>query len=64
MSDKQVIRHVGDYEALRRQSYPPIEDFIDAYYWSQRGNPALMTEYLAKVDQVKAKVPKIGKEKV
>ena len=38
--------------------YPPIEDFIDAYYWEKNGNSSLMEEYLKKVSAVKNKFPK------
>ena len=41
----------------RRRSYPPLAEFADAFYWSQRGNAAPMEAYLAKVDAVKAKNP-------
>lgn len=58
---KTVIRYVGDYQKLRKKQYPPIEDFVDAYYWLQRGNPLPMQQYLEKIDVIKGRVPKIPK---
>lgn len=43
----------------RMAEYPALSEFADAYYWSQRGNAAPMEAYLAKVDAVKAKNPKL-----
>lgn len=64
MSDKpQKIRHIGDYVRLRKARYPKIEDFIDAYYWMQRGKPELMEKYLKKVDEIKKSTPKLTKDK-
>lgn len=48
------------YQALRKAEYPELADFVDAFYWQQRGNTTLMTNYLANVDAVKAKYPKPG----
>jgi len=42
----------------RREEYPPLEEFADAYYWSQRGDQKPMEAYLRKIDDVKAKHPK------
>lgn len=47
-----------EYQRLRAPEYPPKEDFIDAYYWSQRGDNTKMNEYLEKCDDVKIKYPK------
>lgn len=46
------------YDLERRMNYPQLADFVDAYYWAQRGNNDKMNEYLAKCDDVKAKYPK------
>jgi len=48
----------SEYKSLRRMEYPPIEDFIDAYYWEKNGDNSLMEEYLKKVSAVKNKFPK------
>jgi hypothetical protein len=47
-----------EYVVLRRTEYPNILDFIDAYYWTQRGDSSKMAAYLNKIDQVKQKFPK------
>ena len=46
------------YYEKRMIEYPPITDFIDAYYWSLKGNNELMNSYIDKCDQVKLKYPK------
>lgn len=66
-TEKEIVdeleRLKSDYEAkeyqrLRAPEYPPKEDFIDAYYWAQRGDNTKMNEYLEKCDDVKIKYPK------
>lgn len=52
------------YQQCRADEYPPLQEFADAYYWQQRGNPNLMDEYLAKVDAIKAKYPKPTQEQL
>ena len=47
-----------EYVVLRRAHYPGIFDFVDAYYWAQRGKPELMEKYLKTIDEVKAQYPK------
>lgn len=47
-----------EYVVLRRTEYPNVLDFIDAYYWAQRGNNTKMTDYLAKIDLIKQNYPK------
>lgn len=42
----------------RRREYPSLEEFIDAYYWSQNGDPSRLADYLNQVKTVKAKYPK------
>lgn len=46
------------YQAKRRQEYPSFEDFADAYYWQQKGDPSKMEEYIKRVDTVKQRFPK------
>lgn len=46
------------YKQMRQEEYPPIGDFIDAYYWQTMGDLAPMQEYLSKVGEIKAKYPK------
>lgn len=46
------------YKQCRREEYPPLEEFVDAYYWEQKGNPEPMLNYLTKVEEVKQKYPK------
>lgn len=47
-----------EYVVLRRTEYPDVLDFIDAYYWTQRGDTSKMSAYLNKIDQVKQQFPK------
>lgn len=47
-----------DYRDLRIQAYPRIKEFVDAFYWSQRGDNTKMEEYLSKCDDVKTTFPK------
>ena len=46
------------YKAQRAAEYPPITDFVDAYYWMQKGKPELMDAYVAKCEATKLKYPK------
>lgn len=57
----QKITHIGDWVQMRKKAYPAIEDFIDAFYWLQKGNPQPMKDYIAKCDDVKKKIPKLTK---
>lgn len=44
----------------RMSAYPPIADFVDAYYHAEKtGDKTLMQEYISKVDAVKLKYPKV-----
>ena len=47
-----------EYQAQRVEEYPPLADFVDAYYWAQKGDNTKMDEYVVKCDTVKAKYPK------
>ena len=46
------------YQRDRQPEYPPLADFADAYYWSQKGDDTKMTAYVAACDAVKTKYPK------
>jgi hypothetical protein len=46
------------YKQCRAEEYPPLGEFVDAYYWKQAGDPEPMLDYLAKVKEVKQKYPK------
>jgi hypothetical protein len=46
------------YKYKRVAEYPPITDFVDAYYWAQKGKTDLMDAYVAKCDAIKEKYPK------
>jgi len=50
--------HSNEYKRNRRSEYPPIEDFIDAYYWDKKGNDTKMIEYIKKCDDIKEKYQK------
>ena len=47
-----------DYVSERIHAYPRIKEFVDAFYWSQRGDNTKMEEYLSKCDDVKTRFPK------
>ena len=47
-----------EYTRQREPEYPPLIDFVDAYYWAQKGDNTKMIEYVAACDAVKAKYPK------
>jgi hypothetical protein len=46
------------YKAKRKQEYPLLEDFVDAYYWQQKGDSSKMEDYIKRVDVVKQRFPK------
>jgi hypothetical protein len=46
------------YKYKRVAEYPSITDFVDAYYWAQKGKTDLMDAYVAKCDAIKEKYPK------
>jgi hypothetical protein len=46
------------YQRQRAPKYPPLQDFVDAYYWAQKGDNTLMDAYVAACDKVKADYPK------
>lgn len=52
------ITHIKGHAAARAEEYPGWQEFADAYYWKQRGNPEPMEEYLRRIDEIKAKYPK------
>lgn len=47
-----------NYTQLRKVEYPPLEDFADAFYWSQHGDEKPMRDWLAACDAVKEKYKK------
>lgn len=46
------------YYMGRSREYPGWQDFADAFYWAQQGDPSKMNDYLAKIGAVKKKYPK------
>ncbi len=42
----------------REREYPPLVEFVDAYYWHLKGDDTKMNEYILKCDEVKDKYPK------
>lgn len=52
------IYYSRGHKDKRKREYPPLEDFVDAFYWMQKGDSAMMDAYIAKCDAVKAKHPK------
>ena len=56
-SDDAALAAVA-YKDVRREAYPDIADFADAYYWAQKGDDSKMTSYVAACAKVKADNPK------
>jgi len=48
-----------EYQRKRQPEYPPIGDLADAIYWQNEGDSSKMTAYLAAVEAVKVKYPKV-----
>ena len=46
------------YKYKRVKEYPPLADFVDAYYWAQNGDDTKMTAYIEKCAEIKDKYPK------
>jgi hypothetical protein len=44
---------------MRQPEYPPLGDLADAIYWQNEGDSSKMTAYLAAVEAVKVKYPKV-----
>ena len=57
---KQNMRELLVHECniARKEEYPSIVEFIDAYYWERKGNPTPMDTYMKTCDTVKEKYPK------
>ena len=47
-----------EYQHNRMNEYPPLAEFVDAYYHEKNGDTSLMASYWEKVEAVKAKYPK------
>lgn len=47
-----------EYKRQRAPEYPDLKEFVDAYYWSQKGDGTKMNEYITKCEEVKNKYPK------
>jgi hypothetical protein len=47
-----------EYQRLREPEYPDLKEFVDAYYWAQKGDDTKMNAYIVKCDAVKDKYPK------
>jgi len=47
-----------EYQRLRAPEYPDLKEFVDAYYWAQKGDETKMNLYIVKCDDVKDKYPK------
>jgi len=52
------------YKQMRAENYPPLQEFADAVYWKENGDPTLMDTYLAKVKAVKEQFPKPTEEQL
>lgn len=49
-----------EYQRKRMFEYPDLGEFVDAFYWYQKGNTEKMDAYIAKCDEIKNKYPKGG----
>jgi hypothetical protein len=47
------------YQNHRQPEYPPMVEFVDAYYWMTKGDNSKMDAYIAKIDEIKSKYPKL-----
>ena len=47
-----------EYQRQRVPEYPDLREFVDAYYWAQKGDETKMNEYITKCDAVKDIYPK------
>ena len=61
--EEEVARLQAEYEAKEYQrqrapEYPDLREFVDAYYWAQKGDENKMNEYITKCDAVKDMYPK------
>ena len=56
-SDDAALAAVA-YKQVRREAYPAIGEFADAYYWAQKGDDSKMTAYVAACAKVKTDNPK------
>ena len=61
--EEEVARLQAEYEAKEYQrqrapEYPYLREFVDAYYWAQKGDETKMNEYITKCDAVKDMYPK------
>ena len=49
---------IHECNVIRKEKYPSMVEFIDAYYWERKGNPTPMDNYMKTCDTVKGKYPK------
>ena len=49
---------VHECNLARKEEYPSMVKFIDAYYWERKGDPTPMDNYMKACDTVKEKYPK------
>lgn len=58
------LLHKTDYKERRRKDYPAITDFADAMYWAERGDRSKLDAYYARIDEIKARYPKVPNDPV
>lgn len=63
MDESDRLKTVA-YQQMRTEEYPSLQEFADAVYWKENGDPTLMDTYLAKVKAVKEKYPKPTQEQI
>ena len=54
----QAEYEAKEYQRQRAPEYPDLREFVDAYYWAQKGDETKMNEYITKCDAVKDMYPK------
>jgi hypothetical protein len=48
----------AEYQRKRMFEYPDLGEFVDAFYWMQKGDTTKMESYIQKCDEIKNKYPK------
>jgi len=55
---KLETSYSNTFREKRKEEYPPLSEFADAYYWLQEGDDSKMNTYIQKCKDVKNKYPK------
>lgn len=52
------VKHTGDYGGRRRNAYPSLAEFADAFVHERNGDPEPMKDYVARCLEVKRRIRK------